>query len=1017
MSAPGWRSLARSQAALRWGSVLLACTLALPLLPLGSSAPLPVSGVPGSTDRGSPIASAPARGPFSFLPRALGAPSLGPIPGGNWVNDSNLTSPSSRSYPAMAWDPASNSLILYGGCPPTGKYYSTPCSSVIPESDTWSWNASTMSWTKISVLAGVSQDLGGAAMTWDAADQYLVRFGGMELNAAGFDLGTGNTTWTYSSSNWTQLHPATSPPRRFLAGMTFVPGPGGNISSGYVLMFGGLSCRTTCATGTYLNDTWEYSGGVWTDVTNQSASPSARAGAGLVYDASIGAAVLFGGENASGSTLNDTWVWNATTSEWTNLTASSSGPDLGPVPPAVSLTDYNSSEGGYPLLYASLNDTLNTANQSVWEFTDSRQWVPVETPAADLPPVREGAGLTYDDAAHGAVLFGGLGLNGVMEGFNQTYVYRDFVAIPSVAPAVVDLGQPMHFNATVYGNRSPPNQFLWQFGAASTSSDQNLSHVYASPGEYVVNLRAEDSGWGGGFDTVNRSVNVTVNPELALVRANVTPSDVDLGQTTTLTIATFGGTEPFSYAYLGLPPGCPLRNASTLLCTPTQSGAFSVSFWVNDTLGESVSGVVYVNVSTALGATFSTLPSVVDVGQNVTFTTTPNGGGALPLDYQYGALPGGCLSEDLMSFTCQVNTSGLYNVTLNLTDGGGGRIQLGAVLTINPDPQITTFTSSKLTIELGQSINLTVVEQGGTGPLTTSYPQLPPGCQSSNVLVLDCTPSATGTFALSTRVSDGTGASGVAPVLSLTVFAPLTISAFTALPRLFDLGHGTTLDPTAAGGQAPYVYAYSDLPSGCSSSNVPELRCVPTDAGTVAVRTVVTDALGVALTASVTVQVNPGLVLTGTWTTTPAVVGGNLTLEVNTSGGLGPFDYSYRNLPSGCTTTDGAAVMCHPSAVGNFSWSATVNDSYGGSVNASGTIHVASATGGGVGSTTPASGSSSTWLWEAGLAIALIAVVLLVAFWLRKGGPGPSNSGSPTPDGGKRSSGTESPAGSSEPPS
>jgi hypothetical protein len=73
--------------------------------------------------------------------------------------------------------------------------------------------------------------------------------------------------------------------------------------SGTVVMFGGN------APGRYLNDTWTWNGRTWTR-QHPAASPSARDGAAMAYDADTRTAVLFGGVPDVGTgELGDTWAW------------------------------------------------------------------------------------------------------------------------------------------------------------------------------------------------------------------------------------------------------------------------------------------------------------------------------------------------------------------------------------------------------------------------------------------------------------------------------------------------------------------------------------------------------------------------------------------------------------------------------------------------------------------------------------------------------------------------------------
>src|SRR5690349_2026869 len=112
-----------------------------------------------------------------------------------------------------------------------------------------------------------------------------------------------------------------------------------------------------------------------------SVSPSARYGAGMVYDAKDGYVLLFGGYDSQHD-LNDTWMFLG--GNWTKLS-----PPLSPSARYAPAMAYDGGDG-YVLLFggstpaAGLNDT--------WKFTGGN-WTQL---APTLPPrVRWGAGMTY----------------------------------------------------------------------------------------------------------------------------------------------------------------------------------------------------------------------------------------------------------------------------------------------------------------------------------------------------------------------------------------------------------------------------------------------------------------------------------------------------------------------------------------------------------------------------------------------------------------------------------------------
>lgn len=79
----------------------------------------------------------------------------------------------------------------------------------------------------------------------------------------------------------------------------------------------------------------------------------------------------------------------------------------------------------------------------------------------------------------------------------------------------------------------------------------------------------------------------------------VTSSPMTLGSSVTFSVAATGGTGALSYAYSGLPPGCASTNASTLTCTPTQPGSYTVTVTVTDTAGHADHAAVSLVVNPA----------------------------------------------------------------------------------------------------------------------------------------------------------------------------------------------------------------------------------------------------------------------------------------------------------------------------------------------------------------------------------------------------------------------------------
>lgn len=117
----------------------------------------------------------------------------------------------------------------------------------------------------------------------------------------------------FSPATWIEKFTLTSPSARLDTAMAF------DIASNRSTLFGGT---INVNGGQVLGDTWEWDGNQWLQKA-PGTSPNARAGHAMTFDYYRNKVVLYGGQDANGSTFAETWEWNATT--WTNRSAGNPG--------------------------------------------------------------------------------------------------------------------------------------------------------------------------------------------------------------------------------------------------------------------------------------------------------------------------------------------------------------------------------------------------------------------------------------------------------------------------------------------------------------------------------------------------------------------------------------------------------------------------------------------------------------------------------------------------------------------
>lgn len=212
----------------------------------------------------------------------------------------------------------------------------------------------------------------------DTSAGYVLQFGG--------DLGTPNIleagSWAYRNGTWTNLSPLRSPPARDAAAMAYDP------SAEEDVMFGGFANCTESGCSSVLRDTWTFADGNWTEVPSNGPPPPGRAGAAMAYDPSLGGVVLFGGVEANGTLLADTWAF--VNGSWAELAPRGSPPGL--YRPGLAYDAATAGLvlfggiGGAPDRYVLTNET--------WTFAEGA-WKQVD-PASSPPPPADGVAMAAE---------------------------------------------------------------------------------------------------------------------------------------------------------------------------------------------------------------------------------------------------------------------------------------------------------------------------------------------------------------------------------------------------------------------------------------------------------------------------------------------------------------------------------------------------------------------------------------------------------------------------------------------
>ena len=198
-------------------------------------------------------------------------------------------------------------------------------------------------------------------------------------------------TWMYeySTNTWTQIHSVSNPSGRNDGSLVYDP------ISNCMILYGGWCGMTLGRT----DDTWIFNCTTdeWTEVSPEE-SPSPRSSSNMVYDSTNNVVILFGGYGEDDPHTDDTWCYNTTENTWTEMS------------PAI----HPCGRYGHCMIYDPDNDrtilfsgnSIEGMNPDLWEYNfTADSWT--ELTAYPRPLGRKWGSMVYDSGGNRGILFGG----------------------------------------------------------------------------------------------------------------------------------------------------------------------------------------------------------------------------------------------------------------------------------------------------------------------------------------------------------------------------------------------------------------------------------------------------------------------------------------------------------------------------------------------------------------------------------------------------------------------------------
>lgn len=208
-------------------------------------------------------------------------------------------------------------------------------------------------------------------------------------------------TWTYHDGQWSNISATAQTPETAHGNFRMVY----DAADGYVLLFGGATVFSSGHPARSLNDTWTFSGGLWRNVTGTvtGAPPPGLLGL-MAYDSLDHEVVLFGGTPATQRNgTNDTWTFAH--GVWSNTTVPGPPPFAGvSYTPSVLFLLADDPSAGYVVYYNPLQSCRpGSCVGQAWGY-HAGAWTNLSSRLASSPRLTLYAAAAYDSTAQALIV-------------------------------------------------------------------------------------------------------------------------------------------------------------------------------------------------------------------------------------------------------------------------------------------------------------------------------------------------------------------------------------------------------------------------------------------------------------------------------------------------------------------------------------------------------------------------------------------------------------------------------------
>lgn len=349
-------------------------------------------------------------------------------------------------------------------------------------------------------------------------------------------------------------------------------------------------------------------------------------------------------------------------------------------------------------------------------------------------------------------------------------VYTQLVVSVSPDSALMEVGQSQMFTSSISGG-APPYSYQWYLNgvAVPDGTSKDWAFTPAKAGTFEIHLNVTDTIAMKAKSTI---VDATVYPVLSV---SVSPASaaLNIGQSVTFTSSVSGGAPPYLYQWYLNETAVIGTNFENWTFSPSSFGQYLVYLRITDDLAVvEQSNIVPIIVSPELAISIAPINATMDVGQSLTLTSATSGG-TKPYTYQWYLGDVAVSGATGSTWTFSSTAMGLYSVYVYVTDNIGSTAKSNiASMTVNLQPS-ASISPTSATIKFGQSYTFSSVVSGGTPPYVYQWLVNGSSAIGANSATFVFSPSSSGYYRISLRVSD-----------SVSFFVESNIAGLTVIPVL-----------------------------------------------------------------------------------------------------------------------------------------------------------------------------------------------------------------------------------------